>query len=182
MVMPTGELQLIPDEEQVVGAEGQQPREFGPAGQPVLPTIEQDPKRDAPLPSLPLVPIPPDPEVVREAEIRQLIFGVPVVRLNRHSGSENLWRELVRWDVSSARTGDLHEISLLSDNDSLTRYRIFIGGINQEIPEDRQTSTPLEMKWQRTVLPPGSSVVVQVRNTDGATTITVDGVITGSER
>lgn len=173
--------QLVPDVEQVVGTEIQRGRKFGPAGQPVLPEISEPDKRIAPLPSMPMVPVPPDPIATREAEIRQNIFGIPIVRVNQYIGSDTDWVEVIRWDVSPTRTGDLHEISILSDDDSKTRYRIFIGGFDQGLPEDRDTSTPLDMPWQRTVLPPETSIVVQIRSTDG-TEITVDAMLTGSER
>ena len=87
----------------------------------------------------------------------------------------------MRWDIPMGFTGDLHEISLLSDQDSKTRYRLVIGNIDQHLPTDRQTSTPLEMPWRRTVIPGGTSVYVEVVSPDG-TTITVDGMITGSVR
>ena len=54
-------------------------------------------------------------------------------------GGHRDWVELVRWDVPIGYTGDLHTISLLSNNDEKTRYRIFLANVDQGIPTDRQT-------------------------------------------
>ncbi|GAH63983.1 unnamed protein product, partial [marine sediment metagenome] len=43
------------------------------------------------------------------------------------------------------------------------------------------TTTPQEHKWDRTVLPGGTAVWVEVRSTDG-TPIIVDGSLTGTVR
>ncbi|MBA7685855.1 hypothetical protein ES703_94284 [subsurface metagenome] len=87
----------------------------------------------------------------------------------------------MRWDVPIGYTGDLHEISLLSSNDAKTRYRIFLANAKQDVPTDRQTTTPLTLKWDRSVLPGGYSIWVEVRSTDG-TSIIVDATITGTVR
>jgi len=173
----TGEIeQLTPGVEQVVSGEPQVP------SRPPSPLVEvaQPEKRTEPLPVVPRAPLPSAQQIV-EQQAQQALYGIPVVRLNRFSGSDQDWIELVRWDIPVGFTGDLHEISLLSDNDSKTRYRLVIGNIDQGIPTDRQTNTPLEMPWRRTVLPGGTSVYVEVRTTDG-TAIIVDGMITGSVR
>ena len=173
----TGELQqLVPEEEQIVGTEVQEPRVPGAP----LPQIVQAERRMAPLPVPPRAPLPPAEEIA-EAQAAQVLYGQPVLRLNRYSGNDQEWTELVRWDIPMGRTGDLHEISLLSDNDAKTRYAIVIGNVDQNIPTDRQTSTPAEWPWRRTVIPGGTSVYVSIRSTDG-TSIIVDGSITGSVR
>ena len=173
----TGEIeQLTPGVEQVVSGEPQVP------SRPPSPLVEvaQPEKRTEPLQVFPRAPLPSAEQII-EQQAQQSLYGIPVVRLNRYWGSDKDWVELVRWDIPTGFTGDLHEISLLSDNDSKTRYRIVIGNIDQNLPTDRQTSTPLEMPWRRTVLPGGSSVYVEVVSPDG-TAIVVDGMITGSVR
>ncbi len=173
----TGEIeQLTPEVEQVVRGEPQVPsRPPSP-----LVTVREDEKRTEPLPVRPR-PALPSSEQIAIQEATQVLYGIPVVKVNRYSGNDLDWVELVRWDIPAGYTGDLHEISLLSDNDSKTRYRVIIGNIDQEFPTDRQTNTPLVMPWRRTVLPGGSSVYVEVTTPDG-TAIIVDGMITGSVR
>ena len=173
----TGEIeQLTPEVEQVVRGEPQVPSR---PPSPLVPVREAE-KRTEPLPVSPR-PAMPSSEQIAAQEAQQSLYGIPVVKVNRYVGGDQEWRELVRWDIPAGFTGDLHEISLLSDQDSKTRYRVVIGNIDQDFPTDRQTSTPLEMPWRRTVIPGGTSVYVEVVSPDG-TTITVDGMITGSVR
>ncbi|MBA7708599.1 hypothetical protein ES703_117501 [subsurface metagenome] len=168
--------QLVPGEEQIVDGEPQLPsRPSSP-----LVEIESPEKRVVPMPVSPRPPLPTAAEVAAQ-QAYQTIYGGPVLKVNRYSGVDQNWVELVRWDVPLGYTGDLHTISLLSNNDAKTRYRIFLANVDQSIPTDRQTNTPQEHKWDRTVLPGGSAVWVEVRSTDG-TSIIVDGSITGTVR
>ena len=132
--------QLEPGVEQITDGEPQVP------SRPTSPLIKvsEKEKRTEPLPVTPR-PALPSAEQIATQVAEQSLYGIPVVRLNRYSGSDTEWRELVRWDIPEGFTGDLHEISLLSDQDSKTRYRVVIGNIDQQFPTDRQTSTPLEM-------------------------------------
>ena len=168
--------QLTPDEQQVVGAEVQEAR----VPDTVLPRIEQPEKRETPPAPLPRAPMPP-PAQLQEEIARQTIFGIPIARVNRYEGTDTEWRPLLRWAIPPDRTGDLHEIAVLSNNDEKTRLRLVFAGADQGVPEDRQTSSPLSLPWRGTVLPPNSSIVVEVRSTDG-TSIIVDATLTGTER
>lgn len=178
MVMEaTGKLrQLEPEEEQIVDGEPQLP------SRPSSPLVEIEPpdKRTAPMP-VAQRPALPSTEQIAEEQAYQALYGGPVLKINRYTGTDQDWVELVRWDVPIGYTGDLHEISLLSSNDTKTRYRIFLANAKQDIPTDRQTSTPLTLKWDRSVLPGGYAVWVEVRTTDG-TSINVDATITGTVR
>lgn len=168
--------QLVPEEEQIVAGEPQLPsRPSSP-----LVDIEQLEKRVSPMPVSPRPPLPAAGEVAAQ-QAYQTIYGGPVLKVTRYSGGDQNWVELVRWDVPLGYTGDLHTISLLSNNDAKTRFRVFLANVEQDIPTDRQTNTPQEHKWDRTVLPGGSAVWVEVRSTDG-TAIIVDGSITGTVR
>lgn len=178
MVMDvTGTLrQLTPEDEQIVDGEPQLPsRPSSP-----LVDVEEPEKRVMPMPVSPRPPL-PTAEEVAEQSAYQTIYGGPVLKENRYSGTDQDWVELVRWDVPLGYTGDLHTISLLSNNDEKTRYRVFLANVDQNLPTDRQTNTPQEHKWDRTVLPGGTAVWVEVRSTDG-TSIIVDGSITGTVR
>jgi|GEM_PF-2645489 len=168
--------QLIPTDEQIVDGEPQLPtRPSSP-----LVEVEQTEKRMSPMPVSPRPPLPSQEEVA-EQQAYQLLYGGPVLKVNRYSGTDLDWVELVGWLVPIGYTGDLHEISLLSDNDEKTRYRVFLANVDQQVPTDRQTSTPLTLPWERTILPGGSSIRIDVRSTDG-TAIVVDGTITGTVR
>lgn len=178
MVMPgTGELeQLVPLEEQIVDGEPQIPTR---PGSPLIHLVEEE-KRTAPTPTAPR-PALPTAEEVEEAETIQNIFGTPVLKWNRLVSDSKEWQELVRWDLPVGYTADLHEIALKSNNDAKTRWRIVIANIDQDVPTDRQLSTPVNFNWDRGVLPGGKSVWVDFLSEDG-TSITVDGSITGSIR
>jgi len=178
MVMDaTGTIQqLVPEEEQIVDGEPQIP------SRPTSPLVKvaETEKRTAPMPVSPRPPLPSAEQIATQQAYQQL-YGGPVLKVNRYSGTDQDWVELVGWNIPIGYTGDLHEISLLSSNDAKTRYRVFLAGVDQQIPTDRQTSTPLSWPWDRTVLPGGSSVRVDVRSSDG-TAIVVDGTITGTVR
>jgi len=168
--------QLTPDVEQVVHGEPQLPsRPSSP-----LVEVEQPEKRTAPMPVSPRPPL-PTAEALAAQQAYQTIYSGPVLKVNRYSGNDQDWVELLRWDVPIGYTGDLHEIALISSNDAKTRYRIFLTNQDQGIPTDRQTLTPLSLRWDRTILPGGYAVWVEVRSTDG-TAIVVDGTITATVR
>lgn len=178
MVMPgTGELeQLEPLEEQIVDGEPQLPTR---SGSPLVHLVEEE-KRAAPTPTAPR-PSLPSAQAVEEAETIQNIYGAPVLRWNRLTSVTKDWRELLRWTIPVGFTGDLHEISLKSNNDTKTRWRVVIANRDQDVPTDRQLSTPVTFPWNRGVLPGGTAVWVDFLSVDG-TSITVDGTITGSIR
>jgi len=169
------ERQLGPEEEQIVGTEGQEPRVT------VLPRLEEEERRAAPLPARPRAPLPP-PAEIQEEIARQALSGWPVLAIDRYSGADVNWQMLVRWDIPPDYKGDLHEIALLSDDDAHTRYRIILAGREQSTPRDKQISTPVSLPWRGGVIPGPTAITVEVRSTDTATTINVDASITGTER
>lgn len=172
------ERQLSPEEEQVVGTEGQVLRE---PPDTVLPRLEEEERRVAPLPARARAPLPP-PEKIQEEVARQTLSGWPVLAIDRYEGADVDWQMLVRWDIPADYNGDLHQIALLSDDDTHTRYRIIIAGREQATPRDKQISTPVTMPWRGNVIPGPTSVTIEVRSTVSGTTIKVDAFITGTER
>jgi hypothetical protein len=88
---------------------------------------------------------------------------------------------LLSWVVPAGDIGDLHQISIQSDNDAKTRYRITIADTDMQVPLDRQLATPVDFNWREGLLPGPATVMVEVRSTDG-TSITIDGLITGTFR
>lgn len=182
--------QLPPDVEQVVGQEGQVPHIIGEPP----PVIQEPDKRTSPPPvtgvvtttTVPtteeeVVVVEEEEEAETETETETIIPSYPVLRVNRYVGSSQEWQEVVRWDITANFVGDLHEISLVSNNDDKTRYYIVIGNIDQQMPTDRATQTPVSLPWRANTIPGGASIYIAVLSTDG-TEITVDAMITGTER
>lgn len=108
-------------------------------------------------------------------------IAFPALRWTRYAGTDQNFVELVSWTIPIGYTGDLHEISLQSDNDAKTRWRITIAGVNQAVPTDRTLATPITWPWRDTILPGPTQVMIEVMSTDG-TSITVDASITGTLR
>jgi len=170
------ERQLTPEEQQLVDGESQTLTQF-PA--PLIEIAEPD-KRTEPLP----VSVVPTAEAVipsTTSSTGAILVGQPVSRVNKYSGADLDWVELLRWDIPLGYMGDLHEISLLSDNDATTRYRVFLANIDQQWPTDRAQTTPLTQPWNDTKIPGGTSVYIQVRSTDG-TSINVEASLTATVR
>lgn len=170
--------QLFPEEEQVVGSEQQLPREPG-----VLPRIEDVDRRIPPGPAgfgFSAEQLPTGTQLEQELARQQLI-GLPVLFSNRFEGTNQDFQDLVRWDIQEGLIGDLHEISLATNNAAKTRYQIFIGDREMSIPNDRQVSANLAFPFRSNHIPGARSVTLKVRSSDG-TSIIVDGFITGTER
>lgn len=164
--------QLAPEVEQVVGAELQ---EEGP------PVIAEPEKRIPPIPSAAYLPLVATLAPVTQEVGGLPISGFPVVKMDRYAGGAQDWQLLVRWDIPTDHTGDLHEISLRTSNPSKTRYRLVFGGTDQNLPADQDPPSLFALIWRQTSIPGGTPVTVEVRSLDG-TNIRVDGQITGSER
>lgn len=185
---PLGEVQKLsgvpqqfpPDEQQVVDGESQV-RTLSPA--PLVEIAEPE-KRVAPSET---GQYPPEAGefITEEGEgapaAAPISVAFPIVRWTRYVGTDKDFRELVAWDIPLGYVGDLHEISLVSDNDAKTRWKIMIGDTNMNLPVDRTLATPITMPWRDNKLPGPTSVRIEVFSTDG-TSITVDGMITGTLR
>ena len=166
------ERQFLPDEQQIVDGE---PQTITQSPMPLIELAEPD-KRMAPMP----VTIAPTAEAIATGAAMPTYFvGQPILIVNRYNGGVQDWQELIRWDIPVGLFGDLHEMALQSSDDAHTRYRVVLGNMDQNLPTDRQTSTPLTWPWRNTKIPGGTAVYIQVRSTDG-TVITVDGSITGT--
>ena len=104
--------------------------------------------------------------------------AVPVVVLNRYQGSDTVWQVLLEWDIPSTLVGNLKQIAINSSNDVKTRYRLFLANLDQQLPTDRQTLTPLSWPFPPNQIPGGTSVRLDVLSVDGSA-ITVDGTLSG---
>lgn len=170
--------QLVPEVEQVVGAEQQLPQIPGE-----IPVIQADP--------IPELPITGPARIVQagvlpgqtpqEAFQTRILTGLPVLFSNRYQGTDTDWQMLARWDIVEGGVGELHEISLATSNASKTRYRIVIAGREMSLP-DRQVAALQTFPWRDNNIPGPTEVTVEVRSTETATSIIVDGFITGTER
>ncbi len=170
------ERQFTPDEQQIVDGE---PQLVIQPGAPLIP-IEEPERRMEPLPvtAVPTaeaaIPSTPGPSGT-------LIVGQPVAKVNRLTTASQDWQELLRWDVPVGYIGDLHELSVLSDNDTKTRYRVWLANVNQQWPLDRLTTTPLTLPFRETKIPGGTSVYIEILSTDG-TSINLEASLTATVR
>jgi len=119
--------------------------------------------------------------MVYPSEAVAALVGLPIFRWDRQVVVALAWEEVLRWDIPAGTTGDLGEIALMTNDAAHTRYRVTIAGVDQNVP-NLQLSTPVRMPWATgNVLAAGTSVVIDVLSTDG-TPVTVDALITGTER
>ncbi len=168
--------QFTPEEEQIVDGE---PQIISQAPVPLVDISEPD-RRMEPLP---VTSVPTAEAIIPSVATPagQVLVGQPVSKWNKFTGTDQEWRELIRWDIPIGYMGDLHEISILSDNDAKTRYRVFLANIDQQWPYDRQTTTPLTQPFRETKIPGGTSVWIELRSTDG-TSINVESSLSGTVR
>ncbi len=106
--------------------------------------------------------------------------GSPIVRESRLSTSSSAYGTIATWTVSAANTGDLHEVSMISDNFSDTEFRLTINGVEQFT--DQVLQTGLSLPWRTNRLAAGAIVLLEGRSPDNATALLLDGSITGTER
>lgn len=168
--------QVSPEELQIVDGE---PQLLTQAPAPLIEVAEPD-KRMEPLP---VTAVPTAEAIIPSVTTPAgaVIVGLPVAKWDKYSGSDQDWKELLRWDIPIGYMGDLHEWSILSDNDTKTRYRIWLANVDQQWPTDRATTTPLTLPWRDTKIPEGTSVWLEVRSTDG-TSINVEAALSGTLR
>ena len=105
--------------------------------------------------------------------------GTPIARLTRLTTSSNVYADVVTWTVSLLNTGDLHEISMVSDILSATQFRLEINAVQQWT--DRVLQSSLSIPWRTNRLSAGTVVRLQARSPDNSTTVIVDGSISGTE-
>jgi hypothetical protein len=174
------ERQLTPEEQQFVDGELQT---ITQEPMPLIP-LEEPPKTEPTLPAGAPYPtgypiITPAGAPAAPGGAPAVPFTYPILRMNRYSGTDTSWQELVRWDIPDGWVGDLSEISINSSDDTHTKWRFILANVDQNVPTDRPISTPWTGPWRNVRVPGGFTIRVDVCSTDG-TLITVDGSITGS--
>jgi hypothetical protein len=114
----------------------------------------------------------------RRSTAGELSKGTPVARLNRYTGSDQTYQEVVKWTVSTGKKGSLKEISMYSDNFEKTFWKLTIAGKVQF--EDKVIPATLTLPFPDNELSEGDTVLIECKSADG-TLITVDGSISGKE-
>ena len=124
------------------------------------------------------------PRTDRELDIlnpeTQLAEGTPISRVARLPTSDTVnYQTVATWTVASGRDGDLHEVSLFTDDFARTQWRLTIAGTQQWT--DVLVGTSLSIPFRQNRLSAGDIVLLEARSTDG-TLVTADGSISGTER
>jgi len=114
----------------------------------------------------------------RRSTAGELPKGTPIARLNRYSGSDQTYQEVVKWTVSTGKRGNLKEISMYSDNFDKTYWRFTVAGKVQF--EDKLIPATLTLPFPDNELSEGDVVLIECKSTDG-TSIKADGSISGKE-
>ena len=137
----------------------------------------------------PFLPVPPpffSPKQAEELDriaVPTTMIGVPgapipVAKVDRYSGTDQTYKEIVKWRVQERTTGELKEVSVVSNNYDKTHFKLLIAGI--PFFQDKKIQAPLTLPFPETRLRPAQEVILQCKSTDG-TSITADGSITGRE-
>lgn len=106
--------------------------------------------------------------------------GTPINRVGRLSTSSNVYADVAIWTVAALFTGDLHEVSMISDDLPSTEFRLEINAVEQFT--DLLLQTALSIPWRGNRLVAGAVVRLQARSPDNATAIIADVSISGTER
>ena len=99
-------------------------------------------------------------------------------KVGRYSGTATTYQEVAKWTVTTARTGELKEITVRSDNYAKTNLQITVGAV--VFATEWLTQDVMPLVWGDLRLAAGAVVKVEAKSTDG-TSIIVDAVITGKE-
>lgn len=104
--------------------------------------------------------------------------GVPIARVGRYSGSEQTYQEVVKWTVSTGKSGELKEVSMVSDTLDKTYWKLTVGDDLQF--EDKIIQASLTLPFPDNKLSEKTVVLLECKSSDGSS-ITADGMITGRE-
>lgn len=105
--------------------------------------------------------------------------GTPIAETGRLSISANAYSVVATWTISAGNLGDLHEITMVTNNFAVTEFRVTIAGVQQFT--DRIILGALALPWRENRLAAAAIVLLEARS-DGSTSIIVNGSITGTER
>ncbi len=105
--------------------------------------------------------------------------GDPISLLDRYSGTDTTYKTVVSWTVEAGKTGELKEVSMMSDNYTVTHFKLTIAG--EEQFKDKIIGAPLTLPFPENELEAGDIVILEVKRVAAGAAITVDGSITGRE-
>jgi len=103
---------------------------------------------------------------------------IPVAKVDRYTGTDQTYKEIVKWRVQERTEGELKEVSIVSNNYDKTYFKLIIGGIT--FFTDKKIQAPLTLPFPETKLRPAQEVILQCKSVDG-TSIVVDASITARE-
>ena len=104
--------------------------------------------------------------------------GTPIAKLDRYTGTDTSYQTVVSWTVTTGKTGELKEVSMITDQYAKTQFKLTVAGVEQF--EDKVITAPLTLPFTENKLLSGSEVLLEAKSTDG-TSINTDGSITGRE-
>lgn len=128
------------------------------------------------------------PDWVTTVVVTVIVENVPVVPdpatevaagdVDRYSGDDIDWQKVARWTVKAGKTGELKEVSMITDDYENTVWKLAVGAT--EVFTDLTIQSPLTLPFFDLKLAPGTVVTLSCHS-DGATVITADGSIVGKE-
>jgi len=113
------------------------------------------------------VPVTPEPATERAAG-----------NVNRYSGALAAWQEVAKWTVTAGKTGELKEVSMITDDYENTVWKLTVGAI--EVFTDLTIQSALTLPFFDLKIAP-LTVVTLSCHSDGVINIVADGSIIGKE-
>lgn len=98
--------------------------------------------------------------------------------VDRYSGSAITYQEVAKWTVTAEKTGELKEVSMITDEPAKTLWKLVIGATT--VFEDVTIQSPLTLPFFDLKLAAETVVTLSCKSSDG-TAIVADGSIVGKE-
>ena len=104
--------------------------------------------------------------------------GQGIARTGSLTATATTYATVATWTVAAARSGNLREVSLDTDNFAKTNWRLTVGGTQQFT--DQVFRNPLTLPFPENLLPAAAVVTLAAASTDG-TSVIAKGSIAGGE-
>jgi len=98
--------------------------------------------------------------------------------VSRYSGDDDDWQEVAKWTVTPLKTGELKEVSMITDDYVNTVWKLTIG--TTEVFTDLTIQSSLTIPFFDLKLAAGTVVTLSCHS-DGVNAIVADGSIIGKE-
>ena len=128
------------------------------------------------------------PDWVTTVAVTVIVENVPVIQVPsleaaagdvaRYEGDDAGYQVVAEWEVLAGKTGELREVSMISDDYENTVWKLVVGA--RTILEDDILQSALTIPFGDLKLAAGAKVTLSVHS-DGVNTIVVDGSIIGKE-